>query len=41
VGIDAGNDHRYPVFVEVAPMSAGIETRASLYLAIARTAGRG
>jgi cholesterol oxidase len=41
LGIDAWSDARYPVFAEVAPTPAGIETWLSLYLAITRNAERG
>ncbi|TVT25782.1 GMC family oxidoreductase [Amycolatopsis rhizosphaerae] len=41
LGIDAWNDPRYPVFAEIAPVPAGVETWASLYLAITRNPERG
>jgi cholesterol oxidase len=41
VGVDAWNDPKYPVFAEVAPFPAGIETWVSLYLAITRNPERG
>ncbi|NKQ59168.1 GMC family oxidoreductase [Amycolatopsis sp. K13G38] len=41
LGIDAWNDPKYPVFAEIAPVPAGIETWASLYLAITRNPERG
>ncbi|HVV10874.1 GMC oxidoreductase [Amycolatopsis sp.] len=41
LGIDAWDDPRYPVFAEIAPVPAGIETWASLYLAITRNPERG
>lgn len=36
LGIDAWNDPNYPVFTEIVPVLAGIETWASLYLAITK-----
>jgi len=41
LGIDAWDDPDYPVFAEIAPVPAGIETWASLYLAITRNPERG
>jgi cholesterol oxidase len=41
LGIDAWDDPQYPVFAEIAPVPAGIETWASLYLAITRNPERG
>ncbi|WP_285486876.1 GMC oxidoreductase [Amycolatopsis taiwanensis] len=41
MGIDAWNDPAYPVFAEIAPLPAGIETWASLYLAITKNPERG
>ncbi len=40
-GIDNWDDPRHPVFAEIAPLPAGIETWTSLYLAITRNPERG
>lgn len=41
LGIDAWNDPTQPVFAEIAPFPAGIETWISLYLAITKNPERG
>jgi cholesterol oxidase len=41
MGIDAWEDPVNPVFAEIAPVPAGLETWASLYLAITRNPERG
>ncbi|GAA0421384.1 GMC oxidoreductase [Streptomyces luteireticuli] len=41
LGIDAWDDPRHPVFAEITPVPAGIETWISLYLAITRNPERG
>ncbi|MEY8041831.1 GMC oxidoreductase [Saccharopolyspora cebuensis] len=41
MGIDAWDDPRHPVFAEIAPVPAGLETWASVYLAITRNPERG
>ncbi|NIH78739.1 GMC oxidoreductase [Amycolatopsis viridis] len=41
MGIDAWDDPVHPVFAEIAPVPAGLETWASLYLAITKNPERG
>ncbi|ASR37890.1 cholesterol oxidase [Prauserella marina] len=41
LGIDAWDDPVHPVFAEIAPMPAGVELWASLYLAITKNPERG
>jgi cholesterol oxidase len=41
LGIDAWDDPEHPVFAEVAPVPAGVETWVSLYLAITKNLERG
>nr|WP_040407238.1 GMC oxidoreductase [Amycolatopsis nigrescens] len=41
LGIDNWSDPVHPVFAEIAPVPAGLETWASLYLAITKNAERG
>ncbi|SFB61879.1 cholesterol oxidase [Amycolatopsis marina] len=41
LGIDNWDDPVHPVFAEIAPMPAGLETWASLYLAITKNPERG
>jgi cholesterol oxidase len=41
MGIDNWNDPVHPVFAEIAPVPAGLETWASLYLAITKNPERG
>lgn len=41
LGIDNWSDTENPVFAEIAPMPAGVETWASLYLAITKNTERG
>ncbi|MGK5641570.1 GMC oxidoreductase [Streptomyces sp. URMC 126] len=41
LGLDAWDDPRHPVFAEITPVPAGIETWISLYIAITRNPERG
>ncbi|MQA09214.1 MAG: GMC family oxidoreductase [Pseudonocardiaceae bacterium] len=41
LGIDGWDDPAHPVFAEIAPMPAGLETWVSLYLAITKNPERG